>query len=107
MISCFCGRTFKDEAALLQHQADRSRSGRPAPVCQPSLPGSAARSARLVSGRENWMWKGVEKGGAIESMKLANLEPSATLVSSVATCEFLCSYNWQNCRGATVQVPGA
>lgn len=109
MMSCSCGRQFNSDEALAQHQADRRRFWNSATTCQASNADSAIRAARSSpshASREAWMWKDVGSREAIQTIDCATLQSSPTSVSSMPAYELLCSYNWQNCKEATLRVPG-
>ncbi|KAI1498341.1 hypothetical protein F5X99DRAFT_420649 [Biscogniauxia marginata] len=56
--------------------------------------------------REGWLWRGVKRRMVVKKIDFPSLKPQATSVSSMPACEFLCSYNWVNCKKPVVTIPG-
>jgi hypothetical protein len=108
---CPCGRRFRSEAALLQHQAAKpehhgpdaaTQSNNATPERKPPIRKAVRRSTR--SYRDTRMWMGVKRQEPVHIIDAVVLQPSVALVSSAAPCELVCSYNWQKPKG--FQVPG-
>ncbi|KAF6837178.1 hypothetical protein CPLU01_03290 [Colletotrichum plurivorum] len=55
--------------------------------------------------REAWMWRNVPDA-ALRQINSTSLSPSDALVSSTSGSELVCSYNWKNCDGAEIHIPG-
>ena len=116
MNPCHCGRLFKSEAALRQHQQAKHQPTdvyalAPVDLSVSEMANSQARSGSGTSKRganEAWMWKGVKhRDTALSSISLNSLEPSAASVSSSLPAELICSYNWLVNNGVhTIKVPG-
>ncbi|EFQ33871.1 hypothetical protein CGRA01v4_10767 [Colletotrichum graminicola] len=125
MIPCPCGRRFKSDAALAQHQTDKNRAhnGR-ASCCAPSSTNTSlsitetsgnvvqavkttGRSSPANASNRAWLWKQIRKPvKPVYTIVQSAIVPSTTAVSSEAGCQLVCSYNWQGGRRLTIRVPG-
>ncbi|KAK6517517.1 hypothetical protein TWF281_004168 [Arthrobotrys megalospora] len=67
---------------------------------------SKQKVSRNRGRRDGWMWKGITNRHPIGSIDHATLEPSSSPVSSLTSCELLCTYNWQNSKKLEIEIPG-
>ncbi|KAK1987279.1 hypothetical protein LZ30DRAFT_580290 [Colletotrichum cereale] len=126
MIPCSCGRSFKSDAALAQHQTDRNRAHNGRASCrslssaisslsitQTARPATRAGQTNehprpLAKGpRQAWLWKQVRRPGEpVGAIAQSSIVPSTAAVSSEAGYQLVCSYNWQKGTPLRIRVPG-
>ncbi|KAK2594615.1 hypothetical protein QQS21_007652 [Conoideocrella luteorostrata] len=99
MVQCACGRSFGSDKALAQHRDAKLRNGQ-------SCGDGIARTTKPPWSKR-WFWLGVRtKKRPIITVRSDALTASSTPVSSTADCELICTYNWQECDGTKIYIPG-
>ncbi|KAJ8133528.1 hypothetical protein O1611_g86 [Lasiodiplodia mahajangana] len=113
MFSCGCGRSFKTESALAQHQAAKhsariGSTGRApaAPKSNKAIKINAIKPPFPHAEKDRWMWKDTRAFDALHVLSQPALNPCVATVSSEAACELICSYSWQDSKEAAIIIPG-
>ncbi|KAI1265396.1 hypothetical protein F5Y18DRAFT_51050 [Xylariaceae sp. FL1019] len=109
MFRCECGRTLKSAQALAQHRnaTKHNASSVPPTVPQPSSAAATWKASPPQDQRDSWMWKKVNMSRPPHVISVADLEPSPISVTSDAVDKLVCTYNWQDSKEATIQIPGS
>ncbi|KAI0152692.1 hypothetical protein GGR57DRAFT_503556 [Xylariaceae sp. FL1272] len=108
--NCECGRSLKSGQALTQHRHDKHNG----PFVPPTVPqrssasgaSRASKASPAQDRRDSWMWKNVKMTRPPRVISVADVEPSPISVSSDAVDKLVCTYNWQDSKEATIQIPG-
>ncbi|KAI0903395.1 hypothetical protein F4823DRAFT_283386 [Ustulina deusta] len=109
MFPCGCSRTFGSSTALAQHQNDKhkifvgsARQNLP----PPSASMAPAKQPLARHPGDRWMWKHARTTKAQHVISEANLEPCSNSVTSDPGYQLICTYNWQDSKKASIEIPG-